>query len=69
MLLFEKFHFIGKKQCYKPGRSCAGCSRPQSSLHQNGWAYSTVFLYKNEKNSKSNIVIYDMRAQMKSKFF
>ena len=34
---------LTKKQCYMLGRSGAGCSRPQSSLHQNGRTYSTVF--------------------------
>ena len=61
MLFFEKKIFFNKKQCYKPGRSGAGCSRPQSSLHQNGRTYSTVFYNINEIFSKNNIVIYGMR--------
>ena len=53
--------FFNKKQCYKPGRSGAGCSRPQSSLHQNGRTYRTVFYSINEKISKNNIATYGMR--------
>ena len=35
-----KFWFDLKFNSWKPGHSGAGCSRPQSSQHKNGWASS-----------------------------